>query len=84
MRGLGLVSSVRFVLAQVAHDHVAQKDFLLCDYNRDGDSYRCEPENFKNTRIRRARVPGAAELFAGGGERRPFLHQAQSPQSKRR
>jgi len=25
---------------QVAHDHVAQKDFLLCDYNRDGDSYR--------------------------------------------
>ena len=24
----------------VAHDDVAHKDFLLCDYNRDMDSYR--------------------------------------------
>mmetsp|Transcript_24848 Transcript_24848/g.30052 ORF Transcript_24848/g.30052 Transcript_24848/m.30052 type:complete len:274 (-) Transcript_24848:943-1764(-) len=25
---------------QIAFDEVANKDFLLCDYNRDGDSYR--------------------------------------------
>jgi len=25
---------------QVAFDSIARKDFLLCDYNRDGDSYR--------------------------------------------
>lgn len=25
---------------QVTFDNIAQKDFLLCDYNRDGDSYR--------------------------------------------
>lgn len=26
---------------QVAFDSIARRDFLLCDYNRDGDSYRC-------------------------------------------
>jgi hypothetical protein len=26
---------------QVATDDVAGRDFLLCDYNRDADSYRC-------------------------------------------
>ena len=25
---------------QIAYDEVAQKEYLLCDYNRDGDSYR--------------------------------------------
>jgi hypothetical protein len=26
--------------SQIAYDEVAQKEYLLCDYNRDGDSYR--------------------------------------------
>jgi hypothetical protein len=26
---------------QVAHDAAAGRDFLLCDYNRDADAYRC-------------------------------------------
>jgi len=26
---------------KVAHDSLAKRDYLLCDYNRDGDSYRC-------------------------------------------
>jgi capping protein beta len=26
---------------QVATDEVSGRDFLLCDYNRDADSYRC-------------------------------------------
>jgi capping protein beta len=25
---------------KVAHDATAKRDYLLCDYNRDGDSYR--------------------------------------------
>jgi len=25
---------------KIAHDAAAKKDYLLCDYNRDGDSYR--------------------------------------------
>jgi capping protein beta len=25
---------------KVAHDSQAKRDYLLCDYNRDGDSYR--------------------------------------------
>lgn len=25
---------------KIAHDAVSKKDYLLCDYNRDGDSYR--------------------------------------------
>jgi len=25
---------------KVAHDSTARRDYLLCDYNRDGDSYR--------------------------------------------
>jgi capping protein beta len=25
---------------KVAHDSQARRDYLLCDYNRDGDSYR--------------------------------------------
>ena len=25
---------------KVAHDSEAKRDYLLCDYNRDGDSYR--------------------------------------------
>ena len=28
---------------QVATDDVTGRDFLLCDYNRDADSYRCAP-----------------------------------------
>jgi hypothetical protein len=25
---------------KIAHDPIAKRDYLLCDYNRDGDSYR--------------------------------------------
>jgi hypothetical protein len=25
---------------KIAHDPVSKRDYLLCDYNRDGDSYR--------------------------------------------
>ena len=25
---------------KIAHDNTAKRDYLLCDYNRDGDSYR--------------------------------------------
>jgi hypothetical protein len=28
---------------KIAHDPASKKDYLLCDYNRDGDSYRCVP-----------------------------------------
>lgn len=28
---------------KVAHDSQARRDYLLCDYNRDGDSYRYPP-----------------------------------------
>jgi len=34
-----LLSSVDQPL-KIAHDPVSKKDYLLCDYNRDGDSYR--------------------------------------------
>ena len=26
---------------KIAHDKAANRDYLLCDYNRDADSYRC-------------------------------------------
>ncbi len=35
-----LLSSVDQPL-KIARDKVVGKDYLLCDYNRDGDSYRC-------------------------------------------
>lgn len=34
-----LLSSVDQPL-KIARDKVVEKDYLLCDYNRDGDSYR--------------------------------------------
>lgn len=30
---------------KIAYDAETQRDYLLCDYNRDGDSYRCEAVN---------------------------------------
>uniref|UniRef100_A0A673N4T7 F-actin-capping protein subunit beta n=1 Tax=Sinocyclocheilus rhinocerous TaxID=307959 RepID=A0A673N4T7_9TELE len=38
-----LLSSVDQPL-KIARDKVVGKDYLLCDYNRDGDSYRCSTE----------------------------------------
>lgn len=29
---------------KIAHDAVSKKDYLLCDYNRDGDSYRYDSD----------------------------------------
>lgn len=33
---------------KIAHDKETGKDYLLCDYNRDGDSYRLDKRNFTN------------------------------------
>ena len=38
---------------KIAHDAVSKKDYLLCDYNRDGDSYRY---SFRSSPIHRAHV----------------------------
>jgi capping protein beta len=27
---------------KIAHDPISKRDYLLCDYNRDGDSFRYE------------------------------------------
>ena len=35
-----LLSSIDQPL-KIAKDKANKRDFLLCDYNRDGDSYRC-------------------------------------------
>ena len=39
-----LLSSVDQPL-KIARDKQTGKDYLLCDYNRDGDSYRYHPSN---------------------------------------
>jgi len=57
---------------KVAHDPVSKRDYLLCDYNRDGDSYRSPWSNKYEPHIDDGAVPspelrklevGANEVF---------------------
>jgi len=57
---------------KVAHDPVSRRDYLLCDYNRDGDSYRSPWSNKYEPHIDDGAVPspelrkteiGANEVF---------------------
>jgi len=57
---------------KVAHDPVSRRDYLLCDYNRDGDSYRSPWSNKYEPAIEDGAVPspelrkleiGANEVF---------------------
>jgi len=42
---------------KVAHDTVSRRDYLLCDYNRDGDSYRSPWSNQYEPKIDDGAVP---------------------------
>lgn len=42
-----LLSSIDQPL-KIARDNLVGKEYLLCDYNRDGDSYRCAPLSLVN------------------------------------
>jgi len=42
---------------KVAHDTVSRRDYLLCDYNRDGDSYRSPWSNQYELKIDDGAVP---------------------------
>jgi len=42
---------------KIAHDPVSKRDYLLCDYNRDGDSYRSPWSNNYDPPIERGAVP---------------------------
>jgi len=42
---------------KVAHDGGARRDYLLCDYNRDGDSYRSPWKKKYNTPMKDGAVP---------------------------
>jgi len=44
---------------KVAHDPVSKRDYLLCDYNRDGDSYRSPWSNKYEPYIEDGNVPSA-------------------------
>jgi len=44
---------------KVAHDPVSKRDYLLCDYNRDGDSYRSPWSNKYEPHIDDGAVPSA-------------------------
>eukprot|EP01097_Dermamoeba_algensis_P000871 TRINITY_DN1321_c0_g1_i1.p1 TRINITY_DN1321_c0_g1~~TRINITY_DN1321_c0_g1_i1.p1 ORF type:complete len:290 (-),score=90.76 TRINITY_DN1321_c0_g1_i1:94-903(-) len=57
-----LLSSVDQPL-KVAHDKASGKDYLLCDYNRDGDSYRSPWSNNYDPPLRDGAAP-SAELRA--------------------
>ena len=55
-----LLSSVDQPL-KIARDKHVGKDYLLCDYNRDGDSYRCgttRMRQYTNTCLLRFLFPG--------------------------
>lgn len=55
---------------QIAYDEVAQKEYLLCDYNRDGDSYRSPWSNTYFPELGDGAVPSDAirELEAHANE----------------
>jgi len=42
---------------KVAHDSTAKRDYLLCDYNRDGDSYRSPWSNKYDPHLPDGAVP---------------------------
>jgi len=44
---------------KVAHDPVSKRDYLLCDYNRDGDSYRSPWSNKYDPHLEDGAVPSA-------------------------
>jgi len=44
---------------KIAHDNRAKKDYLLCDYNRDGDSYRSPWTNTYDPPLSDGAVPSA-------------------------
>jgi len=44
---------------KVAHDPVSKRDYLLCDYNRDGDSYRSPWSNKYDPPLEDGMVPSA-------------------------
>jgi len=45
---------------KVAHDPITRKDYLLCDYNRDGDSYRSPWSNKYDPPLEDGAVPSTA------------------------
>lgn len=53
-----LLSSVDQPL-KIAHDPVSKRDYLLCDYNRDGDSYRSPWSNKYDPPLDDGAVPSA-------------------------
>jgi len=53
-----LLSSVDQPL-KIAHDNKAKRDYLLCDYNRDGDSYRSPWSNTYDPPLADGAVPSA-------------------------
>ena len=53
-----LLSSVDQPL-KIAHDNTAKRDYLLCDYNRDGDSYRSPWSNNYDPPLSDGAVPSA-------------------------
>lgn len=42
---------------KIAHDHASKRDYLLCDYNRDGDSYRSPWSNAYDPPLSDGAVP---------------------------
>jgi len=44
---------------KVAHDKIAKRDYLLCDYNRDGDSYRSPWSNKYTPHLEDGATPSA-------------------------
>ncbi|KAK2175594.1 hypothetical protein NP493_720g00012 [Ridgeia piscesae] len=55
-----LLSSVDQPL-KIARDKTIGKDYLLCDYNRDGDSYRAMEQDSDQTLCHLLQVPGLCE-----------------------
>lgn len=47
---------------KIAHDSNNRKDYLLCDYNRDGDSYRCV-QNRSSLQLRATRHEKSSRLL---------------------
>jgi len=45
---------------KIAHDSVSKRDYLLCDYNRDGDSYRSPWSNKYDPPLRDGATPSAS------------------------
>jgi len=44
---------------KIAHDPVSKRDYLLCDYNRDGDSYRSPWSNKYDPELADGQLPSA-------------------------